>query len=406
MDSETITPAAAPGTASRTDRVKLLAFIADAPSEAVLREGLSQAVPTGFDVRRGNVRTALAALSHMPTPRALVIDITGEPQPLGLLGDLSHVLEPDVQVMVVGDREDVAFYRQITRTLGATEYLYKPLVPDMVARHFGAQLTQQAPTNAALGGRMLSVTGARGGAGATTVAVNLAWHLSQVSRRHTALLDADLQTGTAAMLLGAQSGTGLRSALEQPGRVDALFVERLAIPVMDRLHVLSGEEALAEQPGCAPGAAAGLAGLLRRRFNFIVADVPFGPGALTRDLLDLAQQRVLVTMPTLSGVRETLRLMALPAGSAQARRAVLVLNRDGMPGGLTRPQMEDALRIKVDVVIPDLPRLVCNAENLGEPAAKSRGAFRTGIADLAREVAFASSGVPARRRWPFARDRR
>ena len=406
MDIETLAPATAPVTASRTDRVKLLAFIADAPSEAVLREGLSQAVPAGFEVRRGNVRTALAALSQMPTPRALVIDITGEPQPLGLLGDLSHVLEPDVQVMVVGDREDVAFYRQITRTLGATEYLYKPLVPDMVARHFGAQLTQQAPTNAALGGRMLSVTGARGGVGATTVAVNLAWHLSQISRRHTALLDANLQTGTAAMLLGAQSGNGLRSALEQPGRVDALFVERLAIPVMDRLHVLSGEEALVEQPGCAPGAAAGLAALLRRRFNFIVADVPFSPGALSRDLLDLAQQRVLVTLPTLSGVRETLRLMALPAGSAQARRAVLVLNRDGMPGGLTRRQMEDSLRMKVDVAIPDLARLVCNAENLGEPAAKSRGAFRSSIADLAREVAFASSGVAPRRRWPFARDRR
>ena len=394
----------APATAaSRTDRVKLLAFIADSPSEAVLREGLSQALPAGFEVRRGNVRAALAALSQMPTPRALVIDITGEPQPLGLLGDLSHVLEPDVQVMIVGDREDVAFYRQITRTLGATEYLYKPLVPDMVARHFGPHVAQQASTNATLGGRMLSVTGVRGGAGATTVAVNLAWHLSQVSRRNTALLDANLQTGTAAMLLGAQSGAGLRSALEQPDRVDALFVERLAIPVADRLHVLSGEEALVEQPGCAPGAVAALAGLLRRRFNFVVADVPFSPGPLARDLLDLAQQRVLVTLPTLPGVRETLRLMALPSGAAQARRAVLVLNRDGMPGGLTRRQLEDALRMTVDVVIPDLPRLVCNAENLGKPAAKSPGPFRAGIADLAREVGFASSDAVLRRRWPFAR---
>ena len=398
--------AAATATAARTDRLKLLAFIADASSEAVLREGLNQAIPGGFEVRRGNVRVALAALSQMPTPRALVIDITGEPQPLGLLGDLSQVLEPDVQVMIVGDREDVAFYRQITRTLGATEYLYKPLVPDMVARHFGAHVAQQSLTNAALGGRMLSVTGVRGGVGGTTVAVNLAWHLSQVSRRNTALLDANLQTGTAAMLLGAQSGAGLRSALEQPDRLDALFVERLAIPVADRLHVLSGEEALVDQPGCAPGAVASLAGLLRRRFNFVVADVPFGPGPLARDLLDLAQQRVLVTLPTLSGVRETLRLMAMPSGSAQARRAVLVLNRDGMPGGLTRRQLEDALRMKVDVAIPDLPRLVCNAENLGEPAAKSRGAFRTGIAGLAREVGFASSDAGVRRRWPFGRNRR
>ena len=398
MDGGTLpSPGPADATA-RTDRLALLAFVSDAHSEAVLREGLSDAVPGGLDIRRGNVRTALAVLSQMPTPRALVIDITGEDQPLGLLGDLSHVLEPDVQVMIVGDRQDVAFYRQVTRTLGAAEYLYKPLAPDMVARHFAPQVTRQAPSSMALGGRMVTVTGTRGGAGATTVAANLAWHLAQTARRHTALLDADLQTGTAAMLLGAQGGPGLRSALDQPGRVDELFIERTAVLVAERLHVLAGEEPLAEQPACAPGAVERLASLLRRRFNFVVADVPFRPTTLSRDLLDLAQQRILVTVPTLAGVRDALRMLALPPGAAQARRAVLVLNRAGMPGGLTRRQVEHALGLAVDAAIPDLPRPLCAAENLGEPAAKSRGAFRTAIGELAQEVAFAPTAIVARRR--------
>ena len=387
---------------ARTGRLPLLAFVADAHSESVLREGLSQVLPGGLDIRRGNVRTALSILSHMPTPRALVIDITGEQQPLGVLGDLSQVLEPDVQVMVVGDREDVAFYRQVTRTLGATEYLYKPLVPDMVARHFGPQVSKQAPSSTALGGRMVTITGVRGGVGATTIAANLAWHLAQTGRRNTALLDADLQTGTTALLLGAQGGPGLRSALEQPGRVDALFVERVAVPVAERLHILSGEEPLAEQPGCAAGAVDRLAGLLRRRFNFVVADVPFRATSLSRDLLDQAQQRVLVTTPTLAGVRDTLRMMALPSGAAQVRRAVLVLNRSGMAGGLTQRQMETALGLGIDVVVPDLPRAIGAAENLGEPAVKPRGAFRGAIAELAREVAFVATPEPPRR-WKWGR---
>ena len=276
MDGGTNLAPAGPETATRSDRMPFLAFIADGDSETVLREGLAQALPSGFEIRRGNVRTALTALAQMSTPRALVIDITGESQPLGLLADLSHVLEPDVQVMIVGERQDVAFYRQVTRTLGATEYLYKPLVSEMVARHFGAQITHQAPSSAALGGRMVTVTGTRGGVGATTIAANLAWHLADIGRRHTALLDADLQTGTAAMLLGAQAGPGLRSALEQPSRVDELFIERAAVPLGDRLHIMASEEALSEQPGCAPGAAERLAALMRRRFNFVVADVPFG----------------------------------------------------------------------------------------------------------------------------------
>ena len=242
MDGMVTSPDAADSSA-RTDRLPLMAFVADPQTENVLREGLSQAMTGGLDVRRGNVRTALSVLSQMATPRALVIDITGEQQPLGLLGDLSHVLEPDVQVMIVGDREDVAFYRQVTRTLGATEYLYKPLIPDMVARHFGAQINRQAPSNAALGGRMVTITGVRGGVGATTIAANLAWLLADQRRRHTALLDADLQTGTAALMLGAQGSQGLRSALEQPGRVDELFVERVATPIGERLHILAGEAA-------------------------------------------------------------------------------------------------------------------------------------------------------------------
>ena len=387
-------------TTSRSDRLPLLAFVADAASESTLREGLIQALPGGFEIRRGNVRTALAALSQMPTPRTLVIDVTGEEQPLALLGDLSHVVEPDVQVMIVGDRQDVAFYRQVTRTLGATEYLYKPLVLDLVARHFGGQITQQTPSSAALGGRIITVTGVRGGAGATTVATNLAWHLANKGSRHTALLDSDLQTGTAAMLLGIQGGPGLRSALEQPERVDELFIERVGVQVGERLHILSGEEALADQPRCAPEAVSRLVELLRRRFNFVVADVPYRPTPLSHDLLDVAQQRVLVTLPTLAGLRDTLRMMALPAGAAQARRAVLVLNRVGMPGGLVRRQVEEALHMKVDVCIPDLPGPLCNAENLGEPAAKSSVGFSSAIAELAREVAFASPAAPARRwRW-------
>ena len=393
-----IAPPSPTDSSARTDRLPLIAFVADAQTESVLREGLSQAMPGSLDIRRGNVRTALSALSQMTTPRALIIDITGEQQPLGLLGDLSHVLEPDVQVMIVGDREDVAFYRQVTRTLGATEYLYKPLAPDMVARHFGAQINREAPSNAALGGRMVTITGVRGGVGATTIAANLAWLLADQRRRHTALLDADLQTGTAALMLGAQGSQGLRSALEQPGRVDELFVERVAAPVGERLHILAGEEALADQLGCAAGAVERLAGLLRRRFNIVVADVPYRPTLLSRDLLDVAQQRVLVTPPTLAGVRDTLRMLALPSGTAQARRAVVVLNRSGMPGSLSRKQVETALGMSVDVVIPDLPRPLGLAERLGEPAAKTSIQFRTAMAGLVREVAFTSALATAKRR--------
>ena len=54
-------------------------------------------------------------------------------------GKTNPDLYPGVET-VIGDRTDVNFYRQVTRALGVLEYLYQPLMRDMVARYFGPLL--------------------------------------------------------------------------------------------------------------------------------------------------------------------------------------------------------------------------------------------------------------------------
>ena len=373
----------------RPDRPKVIAFVRDQDTETALREGLMEAVPQGFEIRRGTVHAAMVALQNMPTPRVLIVDVSGEDQPLSSLGELSDVVEPDVRVLVIGDREDLNFYRQMTHGLGVLEYLYQPLMRDMVARYFGPRIqTGTATPEAVVGGRVVTVTGTRGGTGASTIAANLAWHFGVEARRHTVLLDADLHRGTAAMLLGAKIGPGLRTVLEAPDRIDELFVERAAQPVSKRLHVLAAEEKLSETVTYTQNAAARLLEALRRRYNFVVIDVPWSALPLHRDLLMMANQRVLVMDPTLASVRDVLRLMALPNGPKQPGRGVLVLNRENLPGGLNRRQLGEGLKMPPDVVIPDLPKVVGHAAHMGEPAMQVRGGFRNAILQLAREVAF------------------
>jgi pilus assembly protein CpaE len=373
----------------RPDRPRVIAFVSDQETETALREGLMEAVPQGFEIRRGTVRVAMAALQNMPTPRVLIVDVSGEDQPLSALGELSDVVEPDVRVLVIGDREDLNFYRQMTHGLGVLEYLYQPLMRDMVARYFAPRIFSGTPTpDAVVGGRVVTITGTRGGTGASTIAANLAWHFGVEARRHTVLLDADLHRGTAAMLLGSKIGPGLRTVLEAPDRIDELFVERAAQPVSKRLHVLAGEEKLTETVTYTQNAAERLLEALRRRYNFVVIDVPWSALPLHRDLLMMANHRVLVMDPTLTSVRDALRLMALPNGPKQPGRAVLVLNRENFPGGLNRRQLEEGLKMPPDVVIPDLPKVVGYAASMGEAAMAVRGGFRAGILQLAREVAF------------------
>ncbi len=378
----------APGS-ERPDRARLVAFVGTQETEAALRDGLSEAVPQGFDIHRATVRGAMAALQKMPTPHTLIIDVSGEAQPLSALGELSAVVEPDVRVLVIGDRDDLNFYRQVTRGLGVLEYLYQPLMRDMVARYFGPLITHGTPAaEAMVGGRVVTVTGARGGAGARPIAANLAVDFGGAARRHTVLLDADLYRGTAAMQLGAKTSPGLRTALEAPDRIDELFVERAAQAVNKRLHVLAGEEKLTEAIHYTPNAASQLVNALRHRYNFVVIDVPCTPSPLHTDLLMLAHQRVLVMDPTLTSVRDMLRLLALPKGPLQSRRGVLVLNRDPLPGGLDPRQLEEGLKMKPDIVIPDLPKVVGRAASMGEAAVALRGGFRNAMLLLAREVAF------------------
>ena len=375
--------------AGRAERPSVTAFVADAETEAMLLEGLSEVLPRGIDIRRMPCRQAIALLRKMPTPRVLIIDVSGEEQPIALLVDLSQVVEPDVRVLVIGDRKDVNFYREITRGLGVLEYLYKPLARSMVSRHFGRWINDGAPAGeTAQGGRVISFTGAGGGVGATTIATNLGWHLATDVRRHTLLLDADLFTGSMALAFGVRGDTGLRTALELPSRVDQLFIERSAQPVTDRLSVLSSEEKLSETPEIADGAAQHLLGVLRRRYNFVLVDAPFAAQALNRDLIELSDQRILVMDATLRSVRDTLRLLSLVNTGPQRRHALLVLNRLGQPGTLTLQQVEDAVGQKPAVTIPYLPRAVGQAEVGGKLAVAVKGPFRSAILALAQEAAF------------------
>ena len=128
-------------------RLHVLAFVTDEQSENALRRGLEEALPASdLDLRRGNLAAAIRTLQKMRTPEVLIVDVSGENHALTALGDLSEVVEPTVRVLVIGDREDVEFYRYLTRRLGAIEYLHKPLTPDHVARHFGPVILQKAPT--------------------------------------------------------------------------------------------------------------------------------------------------------------------------------------------------------------------------------------------------------------------
>ena len=397
--SDTVPPELLPPTSPERDssdaRGALLAFVADAESEAAVRGGLLNTVD-GVEVRRGTILHAIKHLAKKPTPRALIVDISGVANPMEQLDSLALVCKPDVRVLVIGEDSSLGFYRDLVRTLGVAEYMYKPLTRDGVARLFLPQIAGVSTDASALrGGTVIAVCGARGGVGTTTVAVNLALQITAATHGHVGLLDLHLQRGTAALMLGVKTVGGLRVALEQPDRADALFLDRVAVEINDRLRLIAADEPLAGTPSPTPDGIRRVLDLLRRRFNYIVMDLPVSGTLAEIEALRAARHLLVVMAPDLVGIRDTERLRQLAASLGTVNTSI-VLNRSDMPGGLKMQMIEQGLGCKPTIEIPDLGKQLGKAANLGKPALGESAAFRRVMALLAQEV----SGTPVGRMVP------
>ncbi len=388
------------GLGGRPEQTTVIGFTLDAATETVLRDGLQDLAQTGIhntaDIRRGTVRNAIAALARVPTPQIVVVDIGRDERPMPALLELCDVIEPSVSLLVIGEIDDVDLYREITRRAGAVDYLFKPINRDIVTRHFASLITRNAPvTDLTRGGRVISVVGARGGVGASTIAAALAWYLGVESSRHTLLLDADPFIGPTQDWFGVTYRQSFQSLLADPGDDPGAALAAAVCPVRNRLHVLGSPPDLERQPVSPPGAARRIVDAIRMRFNFVIVDLPFMPIQQHRELLELSQHRIIVLDPSLASLRDTVRLIAASTMPGQPQRPTILLNRQGAAGGLRRKQIEDALKRKVDLSLPDLPKLFTGLAAQPRFAGVPKGPFLRLIEDLAREAGFERSrGTP------------
>jgi pilus assembly protein CpaE len=371
---------------ARGARLPFLAFVADSGSEDALRGGLADLL-VDIQIRQGGMRAALKALETEESPRVVLVDVSGVSDPVAALDTLAGFCAPDVTVLVVGERTDIEFYREVTRALGVDEYVAKPLTREKVSSLVKPHLTgEQVAQAAGRGGRVVAVCGARGGAGATTIAVNLALQLAETAHTHVALLDMHLRGGHAAMMLGQRPGIGLRHALENPQVVDSLLLERVAIPVGDRLRVFAAEEPFDADPRPSAEGVGRLLELLRERFNVIIVDLRMPPSLPERQVLAVARQTLVVFAPEMGSLRDAEQTRRVINSLSGAGRALTVLNRADAVGALKPAIISEALGGRPDVTIPDLPRRVPRAANLGRPALHESSALRRALAPLTQEI--------------------
>jgi len=243
------------------------------------------------------------------------------------------------------------------------------------------------------------VIGSRGGVGASTVAASLAWLFGERDKRQTALVDLDVHFGTDALALDLEPGRGLTDAIENPSRIDGLFIERALVRVNDKLAVLSAEAPI-NQPLITDGTAFfQLQEEIRAAFECTVIDLPRHMLVQHPMLVQDVNTVVLVTEITLAAARDCIRFLSWFKSHAPQASVVLVANRVGPAAAteISRKDFEDSIERKIDFVIPLDQKLASQAAKLGKPLAEAGKGAKVALAlhGLSERLIAASGDTPS-----------
>jgi pilus assembly protein CpaE len=252
-------------------------------------------------------------------------------------------------------------------------------------------------------GQVIVFVGSRGGVGTTTTAVSCAWLLAAERSERIALVDLDLHFGTIALKLDTDPGSGLCEALEQPSRIDSLFIERAMVRVNDNLLVLAAEASAAQHLIVDAGAVDMLLYELRRKFARIVVDLPRGANPIQRVVLGAASHVVVVCERSLAGLRDTIRLQTLMRDqSPQVRLWLVEAGATGDRALIGKSEFEKGIAKSLDASLSHDPKAAGAAANSGQPLPMA--APRSPIVKEYRQLAemLAGPAAPVAKRKLFA----
>ena len=248
-------------------------------------------------------------------------------------------------------------------------------------------------------GRLIAVTGAKGGVGASTIAHNIAWAVARTCDIATVIADLDMPYGTAGLDFNQDPPQGIAEAVYAPDRLDANLVDRLLSKCAEKLSILAAPATLDRPYDLGETAFDNLFDILRATVPIVVLDVPHGWTGWSRRALIGADEVVVVAAPDLANLRNAKNLIdSLKAARSNDAPPKLVLNGAGLA---KRPEIATAdfakaVELQPAAVVPFDAKLFGTAANNGQMIGEVEATSKTAemLAALARSIA----GRPETRR--------
>jgi pilus assembly protein CpaE len=335
-------------------------------------------------INKGGLRNAVQSLSVSASPNILFVDLSESGDPLNDINALAEVCEPGTVVIAAGEVNDVRLYRDLVAS-GIQDYLLKPFSTDQLRDAIThAQSVLNGPRNVEAAVErphmMTAVIGTRGGVGASALAASLAWLMSDAHKWSTAMLDLDIHFGTGALSLDLEPGRGLTDAIDNPSRIDGLFIERAMVRASDKLSILSAEAPINQPMLTDGGAFYQLQEEMRSVFECTVIDMPRAMLVQHPHLMADVRSAVIVTELTLAGARDMIRLLSWLKSNAPQTETLIVANRVGAGASeVSRKDFETSIERKIDFILPLDIKTVCQAAKLGKSIAEVGKSSKLGI---------------------------
>jgi pilus assembly protein CpaE len=307
--------------------------------------------------------------------------------------ELIHANTNDIVIFAVGALTSPDTIVSAMRA-GAREYLERNSTAESMVEAFNRFAASRGKARTSSGrARVFVVTNAKGGAGATTVAVNTATALQEV---HTGVLLVDFASlGHAALHLNARPTFGLTDALQNLHRIDTSLLQGLMTQCKDGLQLLAGPQA----PHLVTPTAAELAGLfdlLVSHFKYVVVDCSNRIDDTARMLCDLSNAVLLVAQTDVVSLWSAGRMRTFLEEGGGRDRVRLILNRYKKIPGFSDEDVETATNCKVLWKLPNNHQAIAPAIDKGMPVALQESvdigrSFR-GLAALLADASPTSEG--------------
>lgn len=328
-------------------------------------------------------------------PEIILVDLAPQELAAALHAiEIFKVMCPRSTVFALGEMAQSQLIVSAMRA-GAQEFLPRNATTNHLLDAFNRYVSAQRKVRSTgQRGRVFVFLNAKGGNGATTLAVNTALAFA-TTQGSTALLDM-APMGTSALHLNVKPSFTVMDAINSLHRLDSSLLDGFMTRHSSGLHLLAGHPGINSIPANAADLAR-LFDVVVNQYRFVIVDASTRLDPLATAMCDLADSVLLAVTPDLSSIWSAARVNEFFSGTPAQSKLRLVLNRYKKIGGFSESEIEDAAQIKVLWKVANQYALTNGAIERGAPLVENgRSEIARSFVELSRTLT--SGQEPARGR--------